>query len=111
MIYERPGAPDISGGVATLPRLVYNYWIIIGLLLSISGMIIYAIFRKKYFADTILKLTAAPVALTVSIPLCLIGHFKEVYNAGFYLTGILILALALYAAFLLILNYRQKKTK
>ncbi|MBQ1401342.1 MAG: helix-turn-helix transcriptional regulator [Firmicutes bacterium] len=108
-LYKNPGAPDLGGGIATLPRLVYNYWIFIGLLATILGAVIYLIFRKKYFARTILKITAIPAALTISIPLCLMGHFTEVYNAGFYLTGILLLAAALYLIFWLILESREKK--
>ena len=109
LLYESPNAPDIAGGVATLPRLVYNYWIVIGLLATLVGAVLYVIFRKKYFAETILKITAIPAALTISIPLCLMGHFTEVYNAGFYLTGILLLAAAIYLIFWLMLKSRERK--
>ena len=108
-LYENPDAPDLGGSITTLPRLVYNYWIMIGLLVTIVGAVIYLIFRKKYFARTILKIVAIPAALTISIPLCLMGHFTEVYNAGFYLTGILLLAAALYLIFWLVLESRGKK--
>lgn len=108
-LYENPDAPDMGGTITTLPRLMYNYWIIIGLLATIAGAVLYMIFRKKYFASTILKIAAIPAALTVSIPLCLMGHFDEVYNAGFYITGIVLLAAALYLIFRLILASRSKK--
>ena len=45
----------------------------------------------------------------MSIPLCLIGHFDKVYNAGFYLTGIVLLAAALYAIFRLVLASASRK--
>ena len=109
-LYENPDAPDLGGTITTLPRLIYNYWIIIGLLATVSGAVLYFIFRKKYFAPTILKIAAIPAAFTASIPLCLMGHFTEVYNAGFYLTGIVLLAAALYLIFLLVMeSYGKKK--
>ena len=80
----------------TLPRLVYNYWLIIGILLSAAGLIAYAACRKKYYADRLLKAALVPAAFTVSIPLCLFGRFDEVYNATYYLTGILLLTAAIY---------------
>ena len=85
--------------------------IVLGLLATVVGIVLYAIFRKKYFAQAILKLTAIPAALTISIPLCLIGHFDEVYNAGFYLTGILLLAAALYLIFWLVLKTWHRKAR
>ncbi len=108
-LYENPDAPDLGGTITTLPRLIYNYWIIIGLLATIAGAVLYLIFRKRYFAPAILKTAAIPAAFTVSIPLCLMGHFDEVYNAGFYLTGIILLAAALYLIFRLALASAEKK--
>ena len=95
LIYGDAGITN-NGGVMTLPRLVYNYWLIIGILLSTAGFIAYAACRKKYYADRLLKAALVPAAFTVSIPLCLFGRFDEVYNASYYLTGILLLTAAIY---------------
>ena len=85
-----------ENGVVTLPRLVYNYWLIIGGILSVAGIILYMICRKKYYAEKILNAALLPVAFTISIPLCLLGRFDEVYNASYYFTGILLLTVAVY---------------
>ena len=106
LIYSDAGITE-SGGVMTLPRLVYNYWLIIGIVLSAAGLIAYAVCRKKYYADRLLKIAMAPVAFTVSIPLCLFGRFDEVYNATYYLTGILLLTAALYIVLRLIMLVKK----
>lgn len=102
LIYGGPGITE-NGGVITLPRLIYNYWLIIGILLSAAGLIAYAVCRKKYYADRLLKAALVPVAFTVSIPLCLFGRFDEVYNAPYYLTGILLLTAAVYVVFRIVM--------
>ena len=106
LIYGDTGITE-SGGVMTLPRLVYNYWLMIGIILSAAGLIAYAACRKKYYADRLLKAALVPVAFTVSIPLCLFGKFDEVYNATYYLTGILLLTAALYIVFRLIMLVKK----
>ena len=95
LIYGDKKATE-SGGVVTLPRLVYNYWLIIGGILSAVGILLYLICRKKYYSEKILNAVLFPVAFTISIPLCLLGRFDEVYNASYYFTGILLLTIALY---------------
>ncbi|MBR0373951.1 MAG: helix-turn-helix transcriptional regulator [Mogibacterium sp.] len=92
-----PAAADNSGGVVTLPRLIYNGWFVIGAVLSVIGIVLFLVFRKRYFAGKVLKIVLLPIAFTVSIPLCLAGHGDEVYNAAYYLSGILLLTIALYA--------------
>ena len=107
LLYSSGSEDALSGGATILPRLVYNYWLAIGIMATIVGLIIYAIFRKKYFADKIIKVTALPAAFTVSTLICLMGKFDEVYNAAFYFSGIVLLALAIYALFLVIMNNRK----
>ena len=106
-IYGDSGTTE-NGGVLTLPRLVYNYWLIIGILLSTAGLIAYAACRKKYYADRLLKAALVPVAFTVSIPLCLFGRFDEVYNATYYLTGILLLTAAVYLVLRIVMLWKRK---
>ena len=97
-----------DGGVVTLPRLIYNGWIVIGIACTAVGIIAWLFTQKKHYGRTVLKLTGLPAAFTLSTVLCLIGHFGEVYNAAFYFTGILLLAAALYILFLLALAKRQR---
>ena len=101
---------DSFAGIATLPRLVYNYWMLIGAFVSVIGIVLFLIFRKRYFARTLLKIIVIPIAFTVSIPLCLMGHFGEIYNAGFYFTGIVLLTLIISAVLWLILSSTTKAT-
>lgn len=96
-----------NGGVVTLPRLVYNYWLIIGALFSIAGIILYIICRKKHYAWKILNAALLPISFTISIPICLLGKFDEVYNASYYFTGILLLTAAIYLVFRMILLLRK----
>jgi transcriptional regulator with XRE-family HTH domain len=109
-IYGNSGTAE-NGGVLTLPRLVYNYWLIIGIFLSAAGLIAYAFCRKKYYADRILKIALVPVAFTISIPLCLFGRFDEVYNATYYLTGILLLTAAFYLVFRIVMLVKKGNVK
>ena len=108
LIYGDKSAAE-DGGVVTLPRLVYNYWLIIGGFLSAVGIILYMICRKKYYAEKLLNAVLLPVAFTVSIPLCLLGRFDEVYNASYYFTGILLLTIAVYLVLRIVILLKKRK--
>ena len=108
LIYGDKSAAE-DGGVVTLPRLVYNYWLIIGGFLSAVGIILYMICRKKYYAEKLLNAVLLPVAFTVSIPLCLLGRFDEVYNASYYFTGILLLTIAVYLVLRIVILLKKGK--
>ena len=108
LIYGEKGATE-NGGVVTLPRLVYNYWLIIGGILSAAGIILYLTCRKKYYAEKIQNAVLLPVAFTISIPLCLLGRFDEVYNASYYFTGILLLTAAVYLVLRIIILLKKGK--
>lgn len=95
-----PTGASFDGGMMTLPRLVYNYWIILGAALSAAGLAAYLLLRKKRFAERILKAALLPVCLTVSILAVLAGRYGQIYDAAFYLSGILLMTIALYALFL-----------
>lgn len=97
LIYGDSSDSSSVGGIATLPRLIYNYWIIIGAGASVIGIIVYLVCRKKRFGRLAIKAAIIPIAFTASILLCLVGRFDEVYNAGFYFTGILLLTFILTA--------------
>ena len=114
-----PGTPDDvlvygemdAAGVVTLPRLVYNYWLVIGIVASVAGLVAYALLRKRWFARHILRAALLPACLGVSLVAMLWGHFGEVYNAAFYLSGICLLGLALWAACLVVLDRRGSVTR
>ncbi|MBR4461469.1 MAG: helix-turn-helix transcriptional regulator [Erysipelotrichaceae bacterium] len=96
--------------VVTLPRLVYNYWILLAGLCSLIGIIAYFIFRKRFFARFLLKITFIPVSLLISMLLILSGHFGEIYNAAYYFSGIFLLSIVIYV-FLMMLFKQRKKQK
>ena len=108
MLYQRDGVPAMNGGVVTLPRLIYNAWLLIGAAASVLGLAVWFFCRKKYFGRTLLKIALLPVAFTIALPICLFGHFDEVYNAAFYCTGIAALGIVLYTAMLLLLTRRPR---
>ena len=106
LLYGAEAPPN--GGVETLPRLIYNYWLLLGLFFSAAGLLLWALLRKKYYAQRLLKIALLPVAFTLSIPLCLFGRFDEVYNASYYFTGILLLTAVLYLLFLFLLRRKKR---
>ena len=106
------GSTDTAGygGVVTLPRLVYNEWLVIGLILSVGTLAAYLILRRKHktlYADRALNVALMFAAFTISIPICLFGKMDEVYNASYYFSGILLLAVVIYLIFRIIL-YRKR---
>ena len=102
LIWAREGAPVPDGGTMTLPRLIYNFWLFVGIIASIVGIILCIVFRKKRAFGPILKITMIPVSLTVSLAAILVGRFNSVYNAPFYFVGIVLLAALIYLLFLII---------
>lgn len=108
LLFPDDSFPD--EGVATLPRLVYNYWIVLGAALSAAGLTAYLFLRKKRYAEKVLKAALLPVCLTVSILAVLAGRYGRIYDAAFYLSGILLLTIALYAL-LLVIHDRIKAAK
>ena len=101
LIYEGNNSA-VREGVKTLPRLVYNYWIFLGLIAGIAGLVIYAIVRKKHYAGIILKLSMLPIALAIGTLFVVMSVHGEVYNATFLFSGIIVLTALLYALFLII---------
>ena len=109
LLYRRNSLPESNGGVETLPRLVYNYWLLIGFVLSAVGIAAYWFCRKKYYAGTVFRIAALPVSFTLSLLLCLSGSSGAVYDASYYLSGILLLCAVIYAIILLIDAIRRRK--
>lgn len=109
LLYIREGT-DGPGGVKTLPRLVYNYWLLLGAALTLGGGIAYFCCRGKRWADRVLMAAALPAAFTAGTALILAVRAGTLYNASYYLTGILLASLLLYALFLVLYErWREKK--
>ncbi len=110
LLWKNGSAGSPSFGVQTLPRLTYNYWIVLGAAASVAGMILFVILRKKRFAGTLLRVVMIPVCLTAGTVLTLAGRTGTVYSAPYYLSGILLLSILFYVLFTVIyLNYRSRK--
>lgn len=105
------GTSTEDSGVRTLPRLVYGYYLIIGTILSVVGIGAYILSRKKYYSDRVLKIALASIAFTISIILCLFGRMDEVYNAEYYLSGVVLVSVVLYAFLRITIVYicREKR--
>jgi transcriptional regulator with XRE-family HTH domain len=95
LIWSRDGKVP-SYGVVTLPRLVYNYWILLAGLGSAVCFTIYHLVKSRLVRQIVLKIMLIPLSLLIAMLLILMGHFQEVYNATYYFSGILLLAAAVY---------------
>ena len=102
LLYAKNGSPDY--GMETLPRLIYNYWILLGLFATLICLVTYYVSRKKYYAGKILRISLIPLSFTIGTMLVLIGRFHQVYNAVYYLSGILLLSFLIYVLLLYCLN-------
>ena len=101
LIYESESAsPTSYAGRMTLNRLVYNYWLLIGAMATVIGIVIYALFRKKRAGHTVLKIALLPLALTLSIAFSIFGRRNQIYEAPHYFVGIVLLTILIYALFL-----------
>ena len=108
LIWKTDGL-DINGGIESLPRLVYNFWIIIGTAASMAGIAASFIFRRKYWHETLVKLTMIPIALTLSTVLNTVGHTKDMYDATYFFTGIMLLAILIYLMFILVAEVKKDR--
>ncbi len=104
-----PDGKTPSYGVVTLPRLVYNAWLLIGAGFSLIGLAGLYMLRRTRYRELILKLTFLPFCFTASLLLVLAGRYDQVYNASYYLSGILILTCLLYLLFLAVHDMRRQK--
>ena len=93
----------------TLPRLLYNFWLLVGIACSLLGIVLYLILKKKWYKDLIAKIAMLPLSFTLSILIILLGKFDQVYNAAYYFSGIVLLGLCLYLLFLLLYDMKKKQ--
>ena len=95
----------------SMPRLIYVYWMVIAAVMTAAGLIISLLLRRRHYFSWLLKATALPLSLLLAIVLTLAGHFNEVYNAVYYFSGIMIVALALWAVMCILLDRWLDKRK
>ena len=100
-----------SGGVQTLPRLVYRYWLLLGALLTVAGAALWLALRKKRCADAVLKAALVPAVLTVSLAAVVAGKLRNMYDAAWYFSGTLLLAVLLYCLCLVMLTLIRERRK
>ncbi len=108
LLYQRENMHR-NGGVETLPRLIYNYWILIGVLFSVAGIVFTLLQKSKERKKSALKIALLPVSLTLSMILILAGHTKALYDAPYYFSGILLSTFVLYALSLLWLTRKDQQ--
>ena len=111
LIWKKPGLDDPDFGVESLPRLAYNFWFIAGLALTLIGIAFSILFRKKYFAGSLVKGTLAAFSFTLSIPIVTAGRAGQVYNAAYFFSGIVILGILLSLLSILIYGNIIKKVQ
>ncbi len=108
--------PELKAGYHSLgivlPRLTLNYYTIIAAVLSGIGLICCLVYRKKgrsfYRA---LRLTALPICYVTS-SMCILWQHEVIYDALYYLSGILLTTLVLYMIVLWVIQYTQyRKSK
>lgn len=89
-------------GVQTLPRLIYNGWIVLGIVLTAAVGVLYLLNRKRYSGEIFLKIMFLPLSFVLSMLMVLWGNFDEVYNALYYFSFVVLLTIFIYVLMLTI---------
>ena len=77
---------------------------------SLLCLVVLFLMRHSRYRDIMLKVTALPVSFTLSLLAVLAGRRSQVYDAVYYLSGILIVTVLLYILFLAVYGmYRKRK--
>lgn len=84
-----------NGGRITLPRLVLNYYFVFAVLLLVVGILICVLLRKRDKKYIAAKLTLVPFSYVVASIMVLMGK-GDIYNAQYYFTGIMLVAIVCY---------------
>lgn len=100
---------DSSGGVETQPRLIYRFWLLLGSAVSIIALAYYHFFGKKKNGKSVLRYVLMPVALTIAMIIILAGHLSEMYNAAYYFSGIILMAVVIYILLIYAVNRKAVK--
>lgn len=112
LIWKKDGISIPDFGVETLPRLLYNFWIMIGASASVVGIILCLIFRRKRFIGRMTKAVMVPVAFTLSMIAVLAGNTDTVYSAQYFLSGMVLIGILLYVLmYILYTLYMEKNGK
>lgn len=100
-----------EAGVVTLPRLVYNMWLVLGLAATAVGLVAWLVVRRRWYARHILRAALLPACFSTALVAVLWGRFDQVWDASFYLSGICLVGLALWAACLVALARRPSAAR
>ncbi len=101
------GEPLPDGGVVSLPRLVYNYWLVIALVLTVLLAAAAVALRRRDRRKILFHAAVLFGCLTAAILLVAAG--RTVYSAPYYLSGILLVTAVLYPAVLWVLRRLRRK--
>lgn len=99
-IYKADPTADLPAGGMVMPRLVLNYYVFIAAVLSVIGIVICVILRKKGTVSRgkqflALKITFLPIAYSVA-SVAVLANQGGIYHAKYYFTGILLVTAVLY---------------
>lgn len=90
---EQPAAFD----AITQPRQVYRHVILATVVAGAIGLVVFTMQRRHWYARLILVASLLPLCIAASTAAVLWGKLDQVFNASFYLSGIALLSLAMYA--------------
>lgn len=96
-------------GMETLPRLIYNGWIVLGTVLTAAAGALYLFCRKSYLGKIMLKITFLPLSFVLSMLIVLWGSSDEVYNALYYFSFIALLTIFIYVLLMMICRIIREK--
>lgn len=96
-------------GMETLPRLIYNGWIVLGTVLTAAAGALYLLCRKSYLGKIMLKITFLPLSFVLSMLIVLWGSSDEVYNALYYFSFIALLTIFIYVLLMMICRIIREK--
>ena len=96
-------------GMETLPRPIYNGWIVLGTVLTAAAGALYLFCRKSYLGKIMLKITFLPLSFVLSMLIVLWGSSDEVYNALYYFSFIALLTIFIYVLLMMICRIIREK--
>lgn len=92
-----------NNGIITLPRLVLYYYLFFAGILSVIGIFISIMLRKKDKKYISQKITLYPVCYFISSFVILCTR-NDIYNAEYYFSGIMILSIVVYMLMYYVMN-------
>ena len=108
LLYHKGEAP--SYGVQTLPRLLYRYWLLIGTALTFLMSVVFLLLKHRGKVRLPLKAVLLPLSFTLALLLILILSGSGIYDAEYYLSGILLLTLFIWLFMCSLLDLKKGST-